>query len=418
MTATTERLTARGALELFLHPLTALESLAADKKTVVSVRRPIRTLHVVCEPRLARIVLTDLDDCFAKGPGLRDARSVLGDGLLTGDGPKWRAQRRNVQRFFSRDAINRYQRVFEQETSALLQHWEEAQDVELVADIKRFATSVAARCFAGTAMPAGTYDLWRTSSDMAARAAGARMKFPAHPPAWFPTRNNARAARARQGVSRALSDLDPDPGSEEECLRTEELATMLVAGSETTASLLIEAFVRLGAEPSLQREIRAQMGEGRRSSYTWADGPRALESFVLETLRLSPPVWAIPRRAKRDVMSKVLRIEKGADLLVAVYAVHRWPERWNDAERFDPERFAERGSARHDGFVAFGGGPRACLGGTFAMHETLHLLERTLERFEIQVEIAGLQRAAGLTLTYKPPVRCRLTPVTARGCGG
>ena len=79
------------------------------------------------------------------------------------------------------------------------------------------------------------------------------------------------------------------------------------------------------------------------------------------------------------------RIPKGAYLAITMYALHRHPAYWPDAERFDPERFApNRGESRHSYcYLPFSAGPRACIGASMAMLEIQLVLAQLLQRFRI-----------------------------------
>ena len=60
-----------------------------------------------------------------------------------------------------------------------------------------------------------------------------------------------------------------------------------------------------------------------------------------EALRLCAPVPSLPRRTVRDVEYDGFHIPKGSFITMAPYFTHYMEEYWPDAERFDPERFAE-----------------------------------------------------------------------------
>ncbi len=87
------------------------------------------------------------------------------------------------------------------------------------------------------------------------------------------------------------------------------------------------------------------------------------------------------------------RIERGTNLIVGIYAIHRDRAPWDAPETFDADRFSaerSRGSDRWQ-FLPFGAGPRSCLGGRFAM------LEATLAS-RAWYDAAGSPRSTGLSL--------------------
>jgi len=95
-----------------------------------------------------------------------------------------------------------------------------------------------------------------------------------------------------------------------------------------------------------------------------------------EAMRLYPPGWLLTRRALADDTLGTFDVPAGADVLLSPYLVHRHPQFWDDAERFEPNRFAPTATAaRHRfAYLPFGLGPRACIGEHFALVEmTVHL---------------------------------------------
>jgi cytochrome P450 len=112
-----------------------------------------------------------------------------------------------------------------------------------------------------------------------------------------------------------------------------------------------------------------------------------------ETMRLTPPVPSLPRRAMREFEFMGFRIPAGTRVAINPLYTHHMPELWSEPDRYDPMRFdVEASRARHKfAFVPFGGGAHMCLGLNFAYMQakcfTWHLLN------EFQVSIAADYRA-------------------------
>jgi len=107
---------------------------------------------------------------------------------------------------------------------------------------------------------------------------------------------------------------------------------------------------------------------------------------VEETLRLYPPGWLLTRRAIADDAIDGHALAAGSEVFVSPYLIHRHPEFWPDAERFDPARFAADASAARDRFayLPFALGPRACIGEQFAMAEMLMHAAALAHRFRLR----------------------------------
>jgi cytochrome P450 len=99
--------------------------------------------------------------------------------------------------------------------------------------------------------------------------------------------------------------------------------------------------------------------------------------------------------------------------VVSQFATHRHPAFWEDAEAFEPARFApDREAARHRfAYFPFGGGPRACIGAQFAMLEATIAIAVLLQRFDVhsQHERVPLD-TQGITLRPRQAVPIQLTP--------
>jgi cytochrome P450 len=137
------------------------------------------------------------------------------------------------------------------------------------------------------------------------------------------------------------------------------LVLLLVAGNETTTTLIGNAVVELLAHPDQLRRLRAQ--------------PDLMESAVEEVLRYSSPVQLDPRCAKRRVELHGHMIEAGQIVVCWLGSANRDEDVFSDSDRFD----VGRSDNRH---IAFGFGPHYCLGANLARLETQVALRVLLQR--------------------------------------
>jgi cytochrome P450 len=100
-----------------------------------------------------------------------------------------------------------------------------------------------------------------------------------------------------------------------------------------------------------------------------------------ETLRLYPPIHVGNRKLAEDLDFQGYRLPAGRRLMYSIYATHHDEKHWKDPERFDPDRFAPGLNAYAYTFVPFGGGPRNCIGASFAQVEAKAVLARILQRY-------------------------------------
>jgi len=120
-------------------------------------------------------------------------------------------------------------------------------------------------------------------------------------------------------------------------------------------------------------------------------------------MRLYPPAHTISRTAIGPDRIGGVVIPAGSVITISPYTTHRNPTLWPDPERFDPERFTPENSAtRHRfAYLPFGGGPRICIGNSFAMAEALVILATAVQRWRLVLEPGRPVEPVGL-ITLRP----------------
>jgi cytochrome P450 len=192
--------------------------------------------------------------------------------------------------------------------------------------------------------------------------------------------------------------------------------TMLMAGHETTAKVLTWTFYLLDGHHEIRARLEEELAEvlaGRRP--TVGDLPRLRYTWMVlqEAMRLFPPVWIISRVPVADDEIGGYSVAAGTLVLVSPYALHRKPECWEDPDTFLPERFAsEAGEGRHPfAFFPFSGGPRQCIGKSFATVELQLVLASVAQHFRLGVvpghpvepeALVTLRPRHGLPVTVHP----------------
>ena len=131
-----------------------------------------------------------------------------------------------------------------------------------------------------------------------------------------------------------------------------------------------------------------------------SDIPRlkVTERTILEAMRVYPPVFVIGREAASDFDLGGYRIPAGTTIFMSQWVMHRDARFYDRPEQFEPERWAGDFQAKLPkmAYFPFGGGPRVCIGNTFAMLESVLLL-------------ATIARCWSLELVSDHPIR--LAPV-------
>ncbi|CAK1553503.1 unnamed protein product [Leptosia nina] len=156
----------------------------------------------------------------------------------------------------------------------------------------------------------------------------------------------------------------------------EEVLTLTVAGTDTSAVAIGNTLKLLAKYPKFQERLFAEIQE----VFGDSDRPlvkedlnnlKFLDRVVKETLRLFPPVPFVIRKVLTDTkLPSGYILPAGSGVVVSIWGVHRDPKYWGpDAENFDPDRFLpERYNiANSCSFMPFSNGPRNCLGYQYAL---------------------------------------------------
>jgi cytochrome P450 len=205
-------------------------------------------------------------------------------------------------------------------------------------------------------------------------------------------------------LSMLMEARDEDGSHMDDKQLRDEVMTFLLAGHETTAVALSWAWYLLSrdadAEQRLHEELDRVLG-GRVPSFSDLSSLTFAESVIKETMRLFPPAWALARTAIEDFQLGGYRIPAGANVVMSPWIMHRDPRFFSDPEKFDPGRWSAEKSHKLSRFAyfPFGGGPRQCIGASFAMMEAVLLLATIARRFQLRrVEGPPVAPMPGFTL--------------------
>ncbi|MDO8271870.1 MAG: cytochrome P450 [Gammaproteobacteria bacterium] len=136
--------------------------------------------------------------------------------------------------------------------------------------------------------------------------------------------------------------------------------TLMIAGNETTASLLSNLLHLLATRPALWRALRED---------------RSLIGAVIEeTLRFDPPIQFVSRLVTRPVVVEGVQLSRGDTVLVNIGAANRDPEFFAKPEVFNLVR-------REKGHLAFSHGLHYCIGASLTRLEAEIVLNKMLDRY-------------------------------------
>ena len=380
-------------------------------------RRLFSLVATTADPAIVHHVLVARAEAYRKTPiGRALLEPILGRGLLTSEGAFWRRQRRIAAPAFHRKRIEGFADIMVALTREMLADWENAaaagEPVDLQSEMSRVTMKIIARAMFSDRLDES--ETRRVSEAMRALGHhGLRFRDFAGVPEWIPrlpdrrvraavrtidrTVNRIIAERRADGRDRgdllgmlmAARDADTGEGMSDRQLRDETI-TIFLAGHETTATALVWTFLALERYPEAEARLHAELDEVLGGAEPrLADLPNLpwTRMVIEETMRLYPTVAMISRQAAEDDDIAGVRVPRGTIVNLNIWLAHRNPEAWPDPERFDPERFApgrRRARPKH-AYFPFGGGPRVCIGASFAMMEAQLILAAAARRWRPRV---------------------------------
>lgn len=202
----------------------------------------------------------------------------------------------------------------------------------------------------------------------------------------------------------------------------DELLSILLAGRDTTASLLAHLWYTLARRPDVLQKLRSEvlhLGD-RAPSFEQIKEMRYLQYCLNEALRLYPVVPMNSRTAVTDTVLPVgggpvgkspIFIKSGTQIIYQVWAMHRRKDFYGeDAEVFRPERWETLRPGWQ--YLPFNGGPRICIGQKFALTEAGYTTIRLLQAFKAieSRDPEEYKESLSLTLSVGNGVKVGLTP--------
>ena len=398
-----------------------------DYGDLVQIRLPGRKVWILNRPAdIEQVLLTQRGNFIKHRFFWRHVTAIFGNGLLTSEGDFWLRQRRLAAPAFHPDRIAAYGTVMADRTDRLVASWKDGETRDVHRDMMRVTMEIVSKTLFDADVEEDLDEISR-AFDMVIREIAKRFRRPVKIADWIPTPGNLRY---RQGVrlldglvARVLADRRANPGDRGDLLSMllaardddgrpmsdrqlrDELITLFLAGHETTAIALSWTLFLLARHPEVEEKLVAEIDGALGSRLPGAadlHNLRYTEAVFKEGLRLYPPAYVIGREALADCALGGWRCAAGTTIYFAPWVLHRDARHFPEPERFRPERWLD-GSTAHlpkYAYIAFGGGPRICIGERFAMMEGVLVLATLLRR--VRLEMAGPDPTPFPSITLRP----------------
>ncbi len=395
------------------NPLEFFASIARTYGDLAHVRLGTEHVYIVSDPAVIKRVLTTDSQNFTKSRGLERTKRLLGEGLLTSEGPAHLRQRRLMQPAFHRERVAKYGATMVAAADRARRSWRDGETLDLSEAMSRLTLSIVGKTLfdadvesqakdVGEALTGVMESFWTLMLPFSA----AIERLP------LPRMRRSRAARAkldaivyglireRRATGRDHGDLlsmllaaqdDEDRGRGMTDVQVrDEAMTIFLAGHETTANALMWTWYLLSQSPGVERtlheEIDRVLGERLPAVADIARLPY-VERVVTESMRLYPPAWLVGRRAISAYAIDRYTLPPRSIIIMSQWIVHRDARRYPDPERFDPDRWTPAFQAALPPFAyfPFGGGPRRCIGESFAWMELVLLVATIAQRWRFEL---------------------------------
>ncbi|XP_062987679.1 cytochrome P450 26A1 [Elgaria multicarinata webbii] len=330
-------------------------------------------------------------------------RTILGSGCLSNlhDG-QHKCRKKVIMRAFSREALEQYIPVIQEEVSACLRLWLLATSggacLLVYPEVKRLMFRIAMRILLGF-RPGQTGS---DSEEFLVEAFEEMIRNLFSLPIDVPFSGLYKGLRARdvihakieESIRAKLAGKEPADGYKDalqllmehtqrngEQLNMQELkesaTELLFGGHETTASAATSLITFLGLHQEVLQKVRKELkekgllGSMRQEKHLEMDVLEQLKytgCVIKETLRLSPPVPGGFRVALKTFELNGYQIPKGWNVIYSICDTHDVAELFINKDDFNPDRFMSPfpEDASRFSFIPFGGGLRSCVGKEFA----------------------------------------------------
>ena len=368
-------------------------------------------VYFLNSPELIESVLVTNQQNFRKDRVIQNSRWFLGQGLLTSEGGEWLRQRRLSQPAFHRERLALYARIINGCAEEMLDSWKDGENRDVHQEMMQLTLRVVAKVLFSVDVKNESKEVAAALNLLMKHSSGARMLLPPwvrYLPLPFLIRVR-RAVRQLDEVvyriirerrrsendngdllSMLMSARDEDGSRMTDRQLRDEVMTFLLAGHETTALSLSWAWYLLSENPEAENKLHHELArvlDGKNPSFE--DLPRLCytEAVVKESVRLYPPAWSLARTAAEDFEIGGYLVPAGSNVVMSQWIMHRDPRFFPSPEQFDPGRWFEEHTQRLPRFAyfPFGGGPRYCVGASFAMMEATLLLAAIAQRFRLRM---------------------------------
>jgi cytochrome P450 len=369
---------------------------------------------------------------------------LAGGSMIIADGETWKQQRRKVAPTFTLARQRNLAHAVEKEAETLATRWhpntQQTNTVDLQTELVSYAMKTLSIFLLGRTLKASEIQTIMPAWTESLICMNRRLSQPVPIPMFIPTRNNRNLNRSATSIRNVLlaiteenrtnpEDFDPhsllsnliaqchqEQSNQHDLEIVQEIMGVFLAGFDTIASAMMWTMHFLSLHPTWQHLVREEL---QNCTSSLADVMDLRDTPILsrvfnESMRLMPPLWLVDRKCNISTELGGHTIPAGTNIITSPYVTHRSPTWWEQAEKFDPDRFLPEALALRPKYAhfPFGGGRMKCIGLALAALEIKALFRTVLTNMHIEpVEPNHIEIEPAFVLRTRRGLPVRVTPM-------
>jgi cytochrome P450 len=410
-------------------PLMFFSNLARQYGDLAYMRMTGEHLFVASNPAVIRDVLITHNQNFHKSRGLERIKILLGEGLLTSEDAFHLRQRRLMQPAFHRERIAAYASTMVGYADRVRRAWTPGTTLDVAREMSRLTLLIVGKTLFDADVESQARDVGEAMSGLMDSFWTLMLPF-GETLQRLPIPHIRRGRKARErldaiiyGMIRerranlgdrgdllsmllmAQDDEDRGRGMTDRQIRDEAM-TIFLAGHETTANALTWTWFLLSQSPEVERRLHQEIDgvlNGRLPGVADVDRLPYTTRVVTESMRLYPPAWLVGRRAVNEYGIGPYYVPPRSIIVMSQWIVHRDPRYYTEPDRFEPDRWTAefKTALPRFAYFPFGGGPRQCIGESFAWMELVLLVATLAQQWRFEL-VPGHPVVPQAAITLRP----------------
>ncbi len=415
-------------IDYFRNMLGFLLGIAREYGDIAFFNIGSRKIYLLSHPDLIQQVLITDNRKFTKSRALKRSKVVVGEGLLTVEGNTHLNRRRLLQPAFHTKSIKTYADTIIDTTAEKVDRWEYNKSIDIHKEMMGLTLAIVTKTLFGTETKSESDEIGECLTTIVKQFP--RMLFPYSEyldnlP--IPSIRNFKQSltkldeiihsliEERRGEENEKNDIlstlikaqdeESGIGLTNDELRDEAM-TLFIAGQETTANALVWTIYLLCTNPAIKLKFQEELDCILNKDLPSFEDLNKLEYTNMvfkEALRLYPPAWNVARHAIDDYKIDEYIVPSGSDIYMSPYVVHHDERFFPEPFKFYPDRWKEEhiSSLPRFAYFPFGGGPRRCIGESFAIMEGVLIIAIIFSKYDVELT-PGQKIVPNALITIRP----------------